>query len=89
MFERIEVRVGQVYQEADRLKGKWQVEAFVRVPGIGPHVRLTSLDDRSTKRTLAASAVGDPRRFHPIGDAEPAWTPGISGPGELIAKAQA
>ena len=66
MFERIEVKVGQVYEETDRHKERWRVEAYVRIPGIGPHVRLCSLTDRSTKRTLSAAAVGDTRRFHQI-----------------------
>ncbi len=72
MFERIEVKVGQIYQETERLKGKWRVEAHVRVPGLGPHVRLCSLDDKSTKRTLSAAAVGDPKRFHEVRLAEAA-----------------
>src|SRR5258708_1564964 len=72
MFERIEVKVGQIYQETERLKGKWRVEAHVRGAGLGPHVRLCSLDDKSTKRTLSAGAVGDSKRFHEVGLAEAA-----------------
>ena len=89
MFERAEVKVGQVYQETDRLKGKWRVEAYVRVPGLGPHVRLCSLDDRSKKRTLSTIAVGDTKRFHPLAAGDVAWVPDLMGQGSLVAKAQA
>ena len=78
MFERPEVTVGQVYQETDRLKGKWRVEAYVRVPGLGPHVRLCNLEDRSMKRTLSTVAVGDTKRFQPIAVPEPSPEPSLA-----------
>jgi hypothetical protein len=78
MFERTEIKVGQIFQETDRHKGRWRVEAFVRVPGLGPHVRLCSLQDRSMKRTLSTVAVADSKRFQEIATPEPAPEPALA-----------
>jgi hypothetical protein len=66
MRRRSPVTLGQIFLEADQLRGKWRVQKLL-VDGI--HAVLIDEDQPSRRKTFSISALNDRALFTPVVDA--------------------